>query len=147
MKFAPLFAVSLLPVGLMAAPAADADLIPKDVLNNVEERATTTCAITGSSVNCRTGPGTSYGVVATLAKGTVGIFTCVKSGQCITVSGSVNWYVRPGCWLSLWERSIDISSGWDRMMYFGTPCYVNGHYTDSSCTQGMFSPAGVLSQP
>lgn len=29
-----------------------------------------------------------------------------------------------------------LQSGWHRLSYFGTPCYVNGHYTDSSCTLG-----------
>ncbi|OJJ59812.1 hypothetical protein ASPSYDRAFT_44203 [Aspergillus sydowii CBS 593.65] len=65
--------------------------------------------------NCRTGPGTNYKSVLGLNKEwTRGYwFTCVKSGECITLNGAVN-------------------CGWDYFEEDG--CYVNGHYTDSSCT-------------
>lgn len=45
--------------------------------------------------NCRTGPGTNYKSVLGLNKEwTRGYwFTCVKSGECITLNGAVNWYV------------------------------------------------------
>ena len=46
------------------------------------------CQTVGASVvNCRAGPGTNYKVVTTVKKGEWGIFTCVKSGQCVTVAG------------------------------------------------------------
>lgn len=40
--------------------------------------------------------------------------------------------------LFVWETYAGVRSGWD---YFEEDrCYVNGHYTDSSCTLGMSSP-------
>ena len=85
MKLAALLATAVLPAGMMAVPIAEGD-------NQVSKRTDTSCAIVNASkVNCRTGPGTQYRVVATLNKGIVGVYSCVKSGECITVSGSVNW--------------------------------------------------------
>jgi uncharacterized protein YgiM (DUF1202 family) len=102
MKLNSLLTAALLPIGLMAAPIAEeaADVVarePVDVSANepagsLIDRSSTMCKIVGASVvNCRSGPGTGYRVVTTLKRGEYGVFSCVKSGQCITVGGSVNW--------------------------------------------------------
>jgi hypothetical protein len=52
------------------------------------------CKIAGVDVvNCRAGPGTDYKVLHTFKMGISPIFSCVKSGECITVNGAVNWSV------------------------------------------------------
>jgi hypothetical protein len=102
MKLNSLLTAALLPIGLMAAPiteeAADVvarepvDVSPNEPAGALIDRNTTMCKIVGASaVNCRSGPGTGYRVVATFERGLYPIFSCVKSGQCITVGGSVNW--------------------------------------------------------
>jgi hypothetical protein len=45
-----------------------------------------------SAVNCRSGPGTSYPVLATLAVGGTYSFKCRKAGQCLdNGAGGVDW--------------------------------------------------------
>jgi uncharacterized protein YraI len=52
------------------------------------------CKIVGADVvSCRAGPGTNYNVAQTFQRGVRPIFSCVKSGECITVNGAVNWSV------------------------------------------------------
>ncbi len=105
MKLTSLLTAALLPVGLMAAPVANeiADVVAResdDVSPNQPASGLSSrqlgpgnfCRIVGASVvNCRAGPGTGYKVVGTFSKGTLGFFSCVKSGECITIGGSTNW--------------------------------------------------------
>ena len=103
MKLISLLTSALLPVGLMAAPVAEEtaevvaresdDVSPNPHANGLSSRQSyQACAAVGASaVNCRAGPGTNYKVVTTVKKGEVGFFSCVKSGECITVGGSTNW--------------------------------------------------------
>ncbi|KAH6983900.1 hypothetical protein EDB80DRAFT_247824 [Ilyonectria destructans] len=126
MKFVPLLVASLLPVGLMAAPVDDggdvsmegAEPAPgttaaRDVGDEILKRSTRVCTIVGGSatVNCRSGPGTQYGVTDTVYRGSDYVFTCVKTGECIIIGGNQN-------------------CGWHKT----GGCYVNGHYTDNRCT-------------
>ncbi|KAL6858260.1 hypothetical protein ACO1O0_005720 [Amphichorda felina] len=121
MKLTSLLAGALLVCGLNAAPVADvADGVEmseaRDVAGELFARSGQLCRIVGTkTVNCRTGPGTNYKSKVSLASSwTRGYyFTCVKSGQCITINGAKN-------------------CGWH---YFEEDrCYVSGHYTDSHCT-------------
>lgn len=103
------------------APAPVSDAQSEAVAGNeLFSRSGQLCRVlTSEYVNCRSGPGTNYPSVVQLSKDwTRGYyFTCVKSGGCVTYNGAVN-------------------CGWD---YFAEDkCYVNGHFTDSSCTLGMF---------
>ncbi|KAF9884411.1 hypothetical protein FE257_001811 [Aspergillus nanangensis] len=120
MQFSPFLIGALFAIGLHAAPVADNNnnAGQSEVLDGrkIFARAGQLCRIVGTNtVNCRTGPGTSYKSQESLTKEwTRGYyFTCVKSGECVTINGAVN-------------------CGWDYFEEDG--CYVNGHYTDSSCT-------------
>ncbi|KAL6849675.1 hypothetical protein ACO1O0_009218 [Amphichorda felina] len=96
-----LLAAALLPFYATAIPVAPEDggpeLVPMSVDANsgaeIFKRATRDCAIIGGSaqVNCRAGPGTSYKVNDIVYRGTYYVFTCVKSGECVTINGSKNW--------------------------------------------------------
>lgn len=95
MKLATLLLASLAPLGLRASPIADiADVTPRDAGNDLlTKRVAGVCRIVNaSSVNCRTGPGTQYGVVTSFKKDQLLFFICVQSGQCITLNGATNWY-------------------------------------------------------
>jgi hypothetical protein len=99
-------------------PAAEG-LTARDALDMLTKRRSVQCAIYPSA-NCRTGPGTGYKSVQVIPGGAIFTFTCVKSGECITVDGSVNcgWHYIPKVWGG---------------------CYVNGHFTGPQCTQGECS--------
>ncbi|KAK4096485.1 hypothetical protein N658DRAFT_480573 [Parathielavia hyrcaniae] len=121
MKLVSLLTAGFLTTGLFAAPvtedgASDIEARePADV--GVSKREVHRCYIVGGSpkVNCRAGPGTSYKVVRAFERGNWYNFGCVQSGECITLNGATN-------------------CGWDYTVWGGQECYVNGHYTDSSCT-------------
>ncbi len=103
MKLISLLTAALLPVGLMAAPVAEeiVDVVAResdDVSPNPHARGLSSrltgnmCQIVGADVvNCRAGPGTNYKVVIQVKRGEYPFFTCVKSGECITIGGSTNW--------------------------------------------------------
>ena len=94
MKLATLLLASLAPLGLSASPiAGTTDVTPRDAENDLlTKRVAGVCRIVNaSSVNCRTGPGTQYGVVTSFKKDQLLFFICVQSGQCITLNGATNW--------------------------------------------------------
>ncbi len=103
MKLTSFLTAALLPMGLTAAPtpdeAAKVDAresvgfsANKPAAGGLVGRADQFCAtVNADKVNCRAGPGTNYKVVVTIDRGVYGYFTCVKSGECITVGGSTNW--------------------------------------------------------
>jgi uncharacterized protein YgiM (DUF1202 family) len=95
MKLATLLLASLGPLSLTASPIADtSDVTPRDAGNDLlTKRVAGSCRIVNvsSSVNCRTGPGTQYGVVTSFNKGQLLFFLCVQSGECITINGATNW--------------------------------------------------------
>lgn len=94
MKLAALLLTTLVPLGLRASPIADtAGVTPCDAGNDLlTKRVAGSCRIiNASAVNCRTGPGTQYGVVTSFKKGQLLFFICVQSGQCITLNGATNW--------------------------------------------------------
>ena len=122
MKFFSLLAAALLPTGLLAAPVADGKLTaieieahaaaearstveareaagvsPNEPAFNLDKRAVQVCEIVGGSsrVNCRSGPGTNYGVVRSLTRGETYAFSCVKRGECVVINGASNWSVLP----------------------------------------------------
>ncbi|BCS24207.1 uncharacterized protein APUU_40651S [Aspergillus puulaauensis] len=111
---------ALLALSTYAAPVTDnASQSEVDNGSKLFQRDSSTgqlCRVLYSrDVNCRAGPGTNYERRAYLNKEYERgyWFTCVKSGECITLNGVQN-------------------CGWD---YFEEDrCYVNGHYTDGSCT-------------
>ncbi|KAJ5891641.1 uncharacterized protein N7473_007869 [Penicillium subrubescens] len=116
MQLSSLLIGTLFALGLHAAPVAD-DAGQSEVVDGKKlfERSGQLCRVLSEHVNCRSGPGTNYDIKVGLSSSwTRGYyFTCVKSGECVTLNGAVN-------------------CGWD---YFEEDrCYVNGHYTDSSCT-------------
>lgn len=97
MQLPSLLVGALLALGIHAAPVTEGtDQSPASDGNSLFQRDSgQLCRILYStSVNCRTGPGTSYKSVVGLNKEyTRGYwFTCVKSGECITLNGAVNWY-------------------------------------------------------
>ncbi|KAJ5543261.1 hypothetical protein N7535_005691 [Penicillium sp. DV-2018c] len=79
--------------GLHAAPVADGteQSVAIDE-NQLFKRSGQSCRVLADRVNCRTGPGTNYRSAVQLSSSwTRGYwFTCVKSGQCITLNGAVN---------------------------------------------------------
>lgn len=110
MKFITLIAAAFLPLAAIAAPFADGEtdvFIPKDggaeILSDISvddsngaeifSRAAQNCKIIGDSatVNCRSGASTSSDAVYTVRKGSTYRFTCVKTGECVTIGGSTNW--------------------------------------------------------
>jgi hypothetical protein len=98
MQLPSLLVGALLALGIHAAPVTDGtDQSPASDGNSLFQRDSgQLCRILYSThVNCRTGPGTNYRSVVGLNKEwTRGYwFTCVKSGECITLNGAVNWYV------------------------------------------------------
>lgn len=97
MKLTTLLVTSLAAFGLASPVAiADADSItPRDTGNDLlTKRDPQICRIVNAStVNCRKGPGTNYGVVTTVKKGQLFLFMCLVSGECVTVGGATNWYV------------------------------------------------------
>lgn len=103
MKLTSLLVSAVLAFGVSAAPVADAAAEHeisevRDVADELFARSGQLCRIVGTStVNCRTGPGTNYKSTGRLSSSwTRGYyFTCVKSGQCITLNGATNWYVSP----------------------------------------------------
>ncbi|KAI4094318.1 MAG: hypothetical protein LQ339_007504 [Xanthoria mediterranea] len=106
MKFITLLAAGILPMIALAAPAADASPVavgeadampiaePVDVAEpdvpptspvdarDLLKRSTQYCRIIGNDgpVNCRSGPGTGYKVLYTMAPGGGYYFTCYKRG-------------------------------------------------------------------
>jgi uncharacterized protein YraI len=100
MKVTSLLTAALLPMGLMGAPIADeaADVVAResvDVSANepaVGLLAATWCSTVGASeIKCRAGPGTNYQVETTISKGRMGVYTCVKTGECVNIGGKINW--------------------------------------------------------
>jgi hypothetical protein len=98
MQLSSFFIAAFLPVGLLAAPAADGTdnshmyRSPAVAPSPLEPRYQM-CAIVGATdVHCRTGPGTNYKSAFTVPKGNKYAFTCVKTGQCLTINGATNWY-------------------------------------------------------
>ncbi|KAJ5162000.1 hypothetical protein N7492_007392 [Penicillium capsulatum] len=107
---------ALLTGGLRAVPVAE-DSAQSEVSDTrkIFQRSGQLCRVLSKDTNCRTGPGTNFKRVVGLSSSwTRGYyFTCVKTGECVTLNGAAN------CgWHYLEEEK----------------CYVNGHYTDSSCT-------------
>lgn len=99
MKFSLAAATTLLllPLGAFASPTPD-NAAPVSVPDELQLEArapgeifkrNVVCKITGSSstVNCRSGPGTGYSVIATVKKGSYYSFGCYKKGTCV----SGNW--------------------------------------------------------
>ncbi|KAK4032787.1 hypothetical protein C8A01DRAFT_40762 [Parachaetomium inaequale] len=119
MKLTTLLPAALLPLSVLAAPVSEEPaaegLAARDALDVLAKRRDVQCGIYGD-VNCRTGPGTGYKSVHVIPNGAIFTFTCVKSGECITVGGIVN-------------------CGWDYIPKVWGGCYVNGHYTGRECTQ------------
>ncbi|KFZ21638.1 hypothetical protein V502_02917 [Pseudogymnoascus sp. VKM F-4520 (FW-2644)] len=126
MKFSLAAAATLLllPLGTLASPVAAPDngmpvstpdelLEARDASPSEIFKRNVTCKITGSSktVNCRSGPGTGYKVIASVSKGSYYSFGCYKKGSC--VNGNCTW---------------------DRIFWDGKSCYVSGVYTDSNCS-------------
>jgi uncharacterized protein YgiM (DUF1202 family) len=104
MKFITLIAAAFLPLATLAAPFADGEtdaFILKDRDISVDDsngagifsRAAQNCKIIGDSatVNCRSGASTSSDAVYTVRKGDTYKFTCVKTGECVTIGGKTNW--------------------------------------------------------
>lgn len=94
MKFSAIIAASFLALGTAANPIAElSDLEPRNATDEVFDKRVggAGCRIINADVNCRSGPGTQYRVIATAKKGVLYFFTCVKSGECINIGGSVNW--------------------------------------------------------
>ncbi|KAH6619093.1 hypothetical protein B0J18DRAFT_433215 [Chaetomium sp. MPI-SDFR-AT-0129] len=114
MQLIQLLTAALLPTSILAAKAKAAT--PDDARDGYVLFPGTECAIVDTSAtNCRTGPGTKYPVVTQLTKGTIGSFSCVKTGECVTIDGFQN-------------------CGWHLVHYKGYTCYVSGQYTDENCT-------------
>jgi hypothetical protein len=84
---------AFLPAGLMAMPSAEA--AEAEIDSRAAIKRPQYCTIVGNSatVKCREGPGTKYDVRRTLRKGDSYDFWCVLSKECVTISGSTNWYV------------------------------------------------------
>lgn len=104
MKLTSLLAAALLPMGLMGAPIAEeaADVVARESVDvsanepagGLFKRTSVWCRVVGASeVNCRAGPGTNYGVETTISNGRMGVYTCVKTGECVNIGGKVNWLV------------------------------------------------------
>lgn len=95
MHLSSLLVGAIFALGLHAAPVAD-DAGQSEALDGktIFGRSGQLCRVLSEHVNCRYGPGTNYGVKVGLSSSwTRGYyFTCVKSGECITLSGAVNWY-------------------------------------------------------
>lgn len=95
-SFAAAATLLLLPLGTLASPVAAADnsvpvSVPEELLEardaspNELFKRNVLCKITGSSktVNCRSGPGTGYKVIASVKKGSYYSFGCYKKGSCV----------------------------------------------------------------
>ena len=89
MRITTFLTASLLPAGLLAA-STDKTVDPH---YGYVRKEPISCKIVNvsSTVNCRSGPGTQYKKITELKGKTVGSFMCVKTGECVTDSGSVNW--------------------------------------------------------
>ncbi|KAL2133161.1 hypothetical protein VTI74DRAFT_2822 [Chaetomium olivicolor] len=116
MQLKTLLLSALLPLGLMANPAPEAEAEAGETL---DARGAIVrpqyCKIVGGAtqVNCRTGPRTKDSVRTKLDTGRTYAFWCVQKGECVTINGATNcgWHYRKDA-----------------------NCFVNGHYTDNSCT-------------
>ncbi|OBT85954.1 hypothetical protein VE02_04802 [Pseudogymnoascus sp. 03VT05] len=116
-------AILLLPSVSLASPVAtSSDAVTSDETpalfvsekrseGEIFERAATVCSIVNvsSTVNCRSGPGTSYPVVGHTWNGEQFVFTCYKRGTCVSDNCT-----------------------WDYMPEHG--CYISGYYTSSACS-------------
>ena len=102
MKLTSLLTTALLPIGLMGAPIAEeaagivarefVDVSANEPAGILFKRTSVWCSIVGASeVKCRAGPGTNYQVETTISKGRMGVYTCVKTGECVNIGGKVNW--------------------------------------------------------
>ncbi|KAJ5115667.1 hypothetical protein N7456_000015 [Penicillium angulare] len=110
MKFQVALATILLPLAAMAAPTAENDIrlvqaIPvvkaesetqsaphSTGLEELSKRSNISCKIVNTSsayVNCRSGPGFQYSILAYVLPGGTYTFHCYKSGSCY----QNNWYV------------------------------------------------------
>jgi hypothetical protein len=94
MQLSSLLIGTLFALGLHAAPVAD-DAGQSEVVDGKKlfERSGQLCRVLSEHVNCRSGPGTNYDIKVGLSSSwTRGYyFTCVKSGECVTLNGAVNW--------------------------------------------------------
>lgn len=96
MQLTSILVSALFAFGLHAAPVAD-DAGQSMVIDGrkIFKRSGQLCRVLSEHVNCRSGPVTKYPSTVQLSDSwTRGYyFTCVKSGECITLNGAVNWYV------------------------------------------------------
>jgi hypothetical protein len=140
MKFTIAAAASLLllPLGAFASPVAEDGLEAREAAVPVEARefavpveataddevnpllgrdlfarADVICRIVNTSdhANCRSGPGFDYPVTHLPGTGVDYHFRCYKTGDC-----------------------YNNNCTWDKLVWSGGSCYVNGYYTDSRCT-------------
>ena len=84
------------------------------ILASAVAPAIATYPITGDSVNCRSGPGTSYAVKKTYAKGHAVTISCQTAGT--TVEGN-----------SIWDKTSDGCYVADYYVKTGTSGYVAAH--------------------
>ncbi|KAH6715626.1 hypothetical protein DL95DRAFT_511923 [Leptodontidium sp. 2 PMI_412] len=118
----------LLPLAVLAAPSVAADQAvaqtaadPVSSRDNSPEaigltkRANVNCYIVNASttVNCRSGPGTSYPIVGSVKQGVLYTFQCYLPGTCYENNCT-------------WDRINAPGGGY---------CYVNGYYTDANCSK------------
>jgi len=129
MKFTAATVLFLLPLSILASPASGPapKAVPPTTQTDVPEevsggdvevrdlfrRSTQYCQIVNvnSYANCRSGPGTSYPVTHWAYKGVSYAFACYKPGDCY--NGNCTW---------------------DKLVWNGGYCYVNGYLTDNNCT-------------
>ncbi|KFX92838.1 hypothetical protein V495_03398 [Pseudogymnoascus sp. VKM F-4514 (FW-929)] len=126
MKFsATALAIFLLPIVSLASPVPEPiaegavamvsdegiDFSEKRSDGEIFSRANTLCSIinVSTTVNCRTGPGTSYPAPYYATNGQTFVFSCYKRGTC--VSGNCTW---------------------DYVPAYG--CYISGYYTSAACS-------------
>lgn len=103
MQLSTIIAVLLPVAAVLAAPTTPVDAAITEAIPAVEiavregesaglvDRSTQTCKIigSGSSVNCRYGPGTDHGIDVAFERGSKWQFSCYEIGECIYG----NWYV------------------------------------------------------
>ncbi|RFU35639.1 hypothetical protein B7463_g732, partial [Scytalidium lignicola] len=90
-------------------PATSTPISARDLF----ERSSQTCKIINVStyVNCRTGPSTSYPAPWIAHEGDSYTFQCYERGEC-----------------------VDGNCTWDKLVWNGGHCFINGAYTDNHCT-------------
>jgi hypothetical protein len=97
MKFLSAILIAITATATFASPVGEQSNAEARGLSSLEleARADRRCSIVGSSanVNCRYLPNTSEEPKRTLPLGSTWTFVCYRSGQCITLNGSTNWWV------------------------------------------------------